>query len=676
MSSKNLEFNSIGQTIDGTTYCSAVETLAENLIEDNENDAVIVYPSPTSWVGLRSSAFTMTTENAEAHLPLPIYKIKKMLLKPLNETVTLQISTGQGGMTTDIEVNVSDFKDENGNSLELDITDMIVTRTEWEALRLATSIDDYNTNVVKDNTFFWEEGSKIIPFIGTVYKIHQINSSGFVVDNPTYARLLSRLTEKLRDKHYIYTYQGDGWTQDYDLFDRFGVYDFLALGEVRDWQFRIEYVPVTAKTKIRARKNAETQEEYIQPFNQRAEINAASAFGKNMYLTAQKTGCREITVVKTYTDLTEIPPLGALVLHNGKKYRLVANHYTQTNTTFLRVTHTLSENWSEKSKHVSVDQKYRNWSIPQDILWRNLYWEDYLSVSTAPLSHDNTNVGISLTDIMQGFYVENTAHKTVDTFQWNPSEDGVLGTLTDGTSITGVSVPVSTYGIANSLVFAASFKDNLSAGLRISNTEKYLCEEARYCKADGTLDKAIVKLGGGIKNYNATNYPCIVGEENAIETETFSKEFLIFKDAGEALKFTYQIHLIGEGDAFFGNKFAENHPLVKRWDGGRTFKVWLLTHYVREGSDLLEITTGDISFTHTVDNLVSGSETAKFSIGVSSSAEDNYEIKLLSEVYNAISDSHLAWAITDENNNLYVACNDITKRTLYFKNYHKKAKGG
>ena len=75
--------------------------------------------------------------------------------------------------------------------------------------------------------------------------------------------------------------------------------------DVRKWKFRIEYVPMTSKMKIRARKNAPTKMEYIQPFNQRAEINAASAFGKNMYLTAQKTGCREIAVVKNYTRLNE-----------------------------------------------------------------------------------------------------------------------------------------------------------------------------------------------------------------------------------------------------------------------------------------------------------------------------------------------------------------------------------
>ena len=79
--STKFNYSSIGKTVDGTTFCSGVETLAENIIEDSEEDSVIVFPSATGWASLRSSAYRMTTENAEAHLPLPIYKLKRVLIK-------------------------------------------------------------------------------------------------------------------------------------------------------------------------------------------------------------------------------------------------------------------------------------------------------------------------------------------------------------------------------------------------------------------------------------------------------------------------------------------------------------------------------------------------------------------------------------------------------------------
>ena len=80
MSSKKLNYSSIGETIDGTNFCSGVETLAENIIEDNEKDAVICFPSSTGWARLQSESYRLTNENAEIILPYPIYKIKSVKL--------------------------------------------------------------------------------------------------------------------------------------------------------------------------------------------------------------------------------------------------------------------------------------------------------------------------------------------------------------------------------------------------------------------------------------------------------------------------------------------------------------------------------------------------------------------------------------------------------------------
>lgn len=707
--STKFNYSSIGKTVDGTTFCSGVETLAENIIEDSEDDSMIVFPSATGWASLRSSSYRMTTENAELHLPFSIYKIKKVYLRPAKEKVTLRVATGYMGGTTDLELNISEFKDRNGDSFVLDITDLVVMKKEWEALPLATSINEYKENIVKDNTFYWEQGSNIIPVLSTIYKISQLNSSGIVDESPVYTRLLSRLNKTIENNSYIYTYVGDGWEQEYDLFEEFGVSTFLPYYDVRKWQFRIEYVPMSSKTKIRARKNAPTKEEYIQPFNQRAEINAASAFGKNMYLTAQKTGCKEIKLVKNYTRLNDIPPLGALVRHNGKKYRLVANHYDFTNTVYVKVTHTLSENWSEKSKHVAVDQKYRNWSIPQDTLWRNIYWEDYLRVGTSRKRGEDVTGGIALEYIMQVLSVTSSSDVTVDTFSWY-TYDTVLGNI-DGevnAELRGASIPCSTYGIANSMIFSASFKDNLSAGLRASawGEDNYLCEETLYCKADGTLDNVNVILGKGcgvsasfeiddsmtinqattvglVESVQNVFYPAIlrlpvVTDDvtdylfaNMVQTPVFDEKFCVYKDAGEAIKFTYQIHLIGEDDCVFGNKFAEHNPLIKDWKGkNRTFRVWLLTHYVREGVDVLETIAGD-------EYREKDEEWKFFDVEPEEQTSSEYGDVFKLTLKLAISEDlkepkYKAWAITDENNNLYVACNDASVKTLYFQLHHKR----
>ena len=58
--SNKIQYSSFGETIDETNYCSGLETLAENILEDSESDAVLVYPSREGWASLRSTQYRMT----------------------------------------------------------------------------------------------------------------------------------------------------------------------------------------------------------------------------------------------------------------------------------------------------------------------------------------------------------------------------------------------------------------------------------------------------------------------------------------------------------------------------------------------------------------------------------------------------------------------------------------
>ncbi len=162
MSSK-IRYQSIGKTTDGTNFCSAVDALAEHILEDNEKDSVIVFPSATSWASMRSSSYWITADNTEMVLPFPIYRIKKILLKPTIETLELEVYEKPGdALPTPRTVNISEFKDDQGNPFELDITDMVLTRKEWDVLPLSKDLSDYENNIRKDNTFYFEEGGNII----------------------------------------------------------------------------------------------------------------------------------------------------------------------------------------------------------------------------------------------------------------------------------------------------------------------------------------------------------------------------------------------------------------------------------------------------------------------------------------------------------------------------------
>lgn len=696
---KKIDYMSYACAMDGTNYCSGVETLAENLIEDNEEDAVIVFPSKDGWAGMRSTSYRMTTDNAEAVLPLPIYKIKKFLIRPVETKIVtnMRVTSPGGEYVKSEDIDYKEYKDGAGNAFDFfDATEYLVTGKEWQSFAYASEISDYLSAKMKDNTLYWEEGSDKIPILGTSYKIagDWVESMFGLEDaEPVYVRLLRTILYKFTGT-YTHAYL-NGTEQRYASLQVNTAGSIKA--DVRKWQFRIEYVPVTSKTKMRARKQAKTNVEYLQPFNQRAEINAVSAFGKSMYLTAQKTGTQEIAVVKNYTKLADVPPLGARVRHNGRLYRLVANHYKQTNTVYIQVTHVLSENWTNKSKRLSVDQKYRNWNIPQDILWRNLYWEDYLICSTKELTIGHSSVlGVNQATMLFACGNAGEYGNAVNNFFWL-FDDAPLGL--------GVTVPCSTYGTANSMIFSASFKDNLSAGLHKLSNGSDLCEETYYCQENGTLQSATVILSSGIGHgiYNADSgtleeveksaqtgkvlndlasvvYPCVARKDeeqtdgsvitytfNAPKSELFRAKFKILKDAGEALKFTYQVHIMPYQDdvglLVVGDKFAEVNTLVKNWESIRTLRLVFLTSYLREGGTRLlapytydEQTENGKLFTYAGDKEKAYIKLNTAQTGYTKAKEANCT----------------AWAICDENNNLIIGCNDISKTEIYFYTVHKR----
>lgn len=695
MSIPKLDFISIGKTIDGTNYCSGVETLAENIVEDNENDATIIFPQQNEWATMRSEAYRMTTDNLQMILPTNIYKIKSVKLNL--KSIDLHIGEGFG--------SIFNFVDKNGKSLsdELDITKFVFTTKEWQALGRPVITDekahDYVVGYFQDNTLYWEEGSNKIPLLGTVYKIGSSIMGGIFADNtPTYIRLLRSALYKIGAS---YTYL------DSTLQDAMKTVTALFMNDAWWWEYRIEYIPISTKTKIRSRKESMQQIEFMQPFNQRAEINSASAFGKNMWLTAQKTGTEQITVVKNYTKLNDIPPVGAVVKHNGKKYRLIANSYNQTNTIYIQVTHILSENWTSKSKHVSVNQKYRNYNIPQDMLWRNMYWEDYITVSSTPKTVDeDATTGKILDKAIQLFYVPFANDSTIDTLCWmfNSDDDKKAHSYREEGASTwtylleeGVVVPCNTYVAGHSFVISASFKDNLSAGVRhtVSDIqavkENNICEEALYCNADGKLESVNIILSDKFETissntdlisnaieYGQAFYPSIltmgiyqdpqneriaVVDINKAAMPIFSKTFYVDKDPGEAIKFTYQVHFVTEGDCVVGNKVAEHNPLIKRYEKNRQFKVWLLKDHIREGEDLIVPTGNDLALSHTGDDDC-------FTVWHPQGG-NNARISLKDEVKAKLVD-YKAWAITDENNYLYVGRNENQEGIVHLCISHKR----
>ena len=196
----------------------------------------------------------------------------------------------------------------------VDITYLVKTAEEFAALEVVAA-DEANNSINKNNTMYYNQGERQIKFGEMSQRLFLSSRASIITLILKYIHdfnARSKNAENLDFDRKLYAYISDGevvsereGTQIYSSDSTHITTDEAQLEtlDIRDLSFRIEYIPMFSKTKIRARKNAPTKVEYIQPFNQRAEINAASAFGKSMWLTAQKTGVRETKFIKNYTNI-------------------------------------------------------------------------------------------------------------------------------------------------------------------------------------------------------------------------------------------------------------------------------------------------------------------------------------------------------------------------------------
>lgn len=661
-----MNYDSFGNSIEGTDYSSGIETFAQNLIEDREDEASIIYPAPNSWIKARSETYLLTTNTAKIILPQKIYKLKHVFVSLKNVYVFAGYVNGD-------RKGINAFT-KNGQTIPdiIDISFFCADNDEYGTLSMETTKETAaSTQKNKQNTVIWTDNYIDI-------SMNTVKGSGWFSWALSHIEvaIISELLRKYGDYTcYYYNAAGDNYQSLSDTINQ-GVYTVTVDGETdnsaRLLNFRVEYIPLTSDIKIRARKQAKTNEEYIQPINQRAEINSASALGKFMYNTAQKMGTEQITLVKFYTKIGDIPPLGCRVKHNGQHYILTANSIEMTNCVQVKVTHTLSKNWSNKSQYVSVDQKYRNYKIPADILWRNMHWEDYIEITTDGVV-ENAEAGDLLMSVIDGSTTKRAIIPRI--FMCDKTDDVTITSFflyraNRESYDWGVTAPCTTIGIANSMVFSASMKDNLSAGLRISEENSQYCEEVFYCEENGKLDYARAVLSGGINITDAGAYPQATLTRNTPTDKVFDEIFYISKDPGEALKFTYQCHWISdEADIVIGSKLAENHPLVKKWTENRKFRFLALRKPLRQGED-------KVRPEEHMDILILTDEQRKGYFGMQDLVSDTqkaFKLMLVGAGLSLLNNAGVkAWAITDENYNLYIGCNDKSKTTLYFSHIHER----
>lgn len=627
-----LGYESSADGISEENTASALYSVAQNVISENENEASVVYPSATEWVTLRSDAQKQSNEEGSIFLPYQIYKIIKLEVL-LNEDSRIFISLNGSKVYRylyDLGID------------RVDISNAIVTNEEYSTLKTnellgTTSPQTIGNNLVKykNNTIPYEKNGKIIKF-SNKSDISNWYSSVF-----TNAIALSiGLHGMLDDNYKMYQVEGQ---------------DLYKL------KFRVTYIPLRDHENILAVKDERQNYEFVQPFNQRTEVNSAAALGRSMKMRSSQLGGASKTVVKTYERLSDIPrPQSGYIDENGDMYIVVYNEYTSDNNKTVTVTHTLSQNWALVSEYVGVDRAYRASKFPSETVRRETRMDDYLIFSEHKQKDlDGLNKGVGL--LANGLVCGSLRGTEINQFfiYYKKQNGAYVGAFRSADS----------KAIANSVKFSASFDDPFSAGIMIDketnpDSTNVWQKECFYTNEDGSIASGVIVYASDISGMDYDLFPHSEWK-NSVTPEGHNYpggmisvlgEFEFDKNAGEVLGNTYQCHFVADGRYLFvGAAFAESCPYVREYGGEnkkRKFiwlKKWLpkTAVYVPESYVLFSASFSSQQY-----------QELYYKMTV---AEDNL-IKI--EILASAPVGATGWVITDENDSPLLGCNALLS-TVY-----------
>lgn len=426
--------------------------------------------------------------------------------------------------------------------------------------------------------------------------------------------------------------------------------------------FRVTYVPivtarVTQKRPIKSDTNGNTL-----VYNQGANMVETSAFGQKMRGAIARLGLETTRRTYDFDTFANLPEVGQKI--DGEYIAQVDCAYYPTK---VRATVLLTPNFNQLSQYVGLDTNYRLYDVSErQTVDRFINYNEIVEVG------DN-DVGV----------LENDTILSVDllrTLVTSTLANGTLGRIDtamtisydeDGNEIedSAVLLPVASFPFGQSLAFVCAFVDNYGAGYqaidRFETDGKFKRVQRLVPYADnlGEIDKLAVYYLNSQAWHNANEigdnkqsalYPQATDttrayyESNA-PMKTGAYPFVLSKDSSEKIGIAYQVHFQANRESVvFGAGFTENCPLVTNITARPTPNAYEFTH------ELNNLSRIDIA-----SEIANG--TAKQVSWTREGTNKGVRISPLS-----LSATAKAWALVDENNNIYVGENTSVVKPIYF----------
>ena len=421
-----------GMSHDIAQYCTQIDTSASNIVNAlNYAQGVVFSPDRTNTKTIRTESVNIraTEQNGYIETDFPIQDIVKVecgLYVPTGDTYGVQI-----GMQ--------------------DITPYIFTETAYNA-HLSTYGGGYPR--AKSYGLYYGIGQKGIR--GLFFKEQSANLT--LHPYLEYYAIVNILAAAV------------GWTPKKVRENIAGDYTRLV--------FRISYVPIYNTRFSHGKQYAEDGTEYTQIYNQSENIIETRYFGENVKGVAARLGNVEQTRTYIFNTFSQIPKVGELINVGTEdipdEYAISAVN-TEVLPKYYKTTVALTKDFNRISEYVGISSNKRVYEVSErEAYLRNILLKEYAIVGkdgnySAGIFRDPAGIASAFNPSITG--ADNkTASPISSVWAWggtyqNPYQNG---TQTGKAPLPLVSLPVASSAFGNSLVFSWGYKDNYSAGARLT----------------------------------------------------------------------------------------------------------------------------------------------------------------------------------------------------------------
>jgi hypothetical protein len=421
---------------------------------------------------------------------------------------------------------------------ELDITDYILEREEWDLLTNKKFTLAIDSGRYRDNTLFFTR------FSPNITNLFEVVGAVSIAETITQAKE-SRINNVIRDA--VFKQEG------------FVVTNFQDFEEL---EFQIVYkAQLDSRAEVKRLDTTSSKYDSQTYIGQTDNVVRADRVLDRLFKLQQLLGNAQIMTSERVTAVADLHELSDMTTDDY----VLTTIEMECNKKYINAKYMWSQNYQKVSEFIGLNNEIRLYDIPRDSFKRNIYLEDFVEVGLTDKGNDSIVASDGLACFMNTFSnsPNASANKPIRLFAFNSTSTVEFDGYDNETNT--LIKPITSYAGGNSINFHVEFDNSTIVGnqldLEVDGLEPPLNKPIIYTDDVGRVFDFEFRFVNDIDPVDSEDLP-IIDKLDLLFPLVIAPPYRINKDTREVFALTYALHVIPEET--LENKIIVGKYLVER----------------------------------------------------------------------------------------------------------------